>query len=609
MLRQPSRPRHPKRLPVALPPPVPDPITLRAPQEHRQGLFHTSHSLRCHDPQCVARHHATPGDRLQQLWQTQQHRSATLPQLPWAGSVHAAREELYRLAQRWTQQYAALPDEPTPTQPLSHSDGHGDSDGDSDRPWVPAAPATTARPLPLFLSGHQPEWFHPGVWYKNFVLHAAARATRSIGINLLVDQDLVKTNTLVVPADDDGRVYRRRIPLDYGGVGLPYQERQLEHPDLVASAPARVQAAAASWVDLGLLHEVWPAAYRLGRELRGGGYGCAAARHLAEQRVGCHNLEVPLSWACETRSFAQFVVMILADLESFVTGYNQAVAEYRQWYQIRSPQRPLPDLWVQDAWHELPLWLWTAQQPWRKRVAARRTPTGWQLSVIESQRVQTQDWQLDLDQDFAVEQILGFAALQVRLRPRALLTTLYSRAILSDTFLHGLGGALYDQMTDRIARLLWQVDLPDYAIATATWHVTDTTQLSTLELAGQATVCQRYLRDLHFAPERIPDFATRYPQWVADKQQLLRDSPPRGQRHRWQEKIQQLLNVARHTLQAEIAQTQLQCQSLQAEVARHRLQRDREWSLLLYPTSLPQQLHDLAQTTLATPTLSRRGDD
>src|SRR5262245_21102175 len=28
---------------------------------------------------------------------------------------------------------------------------------------------------PLILSGHQPEMFHPGVWYKNFVLGALAR--------------------------------------------------------------------------------------------------------------------------------------------------------------------------------------------------------------------------------------------------------------------------------------------------------------------------------------------------------------------------------------------------------------------------------------------------
>ena len=29
---------------------------------------------------------------------------------------------------------------------------------------------------PFILSGHQPEMFHPGVWYKNFVLGGLAQA-------------------------------------------------------------------------------------------------------------------------------------------------------------------------------------------------------------------------------------------------------------------------------------------------------------------------------------------------------------------------------------------------------------------------------------------------
>ena len=51
-----------------------------------------------------------------------------------------AREELYDAARRWTAAYrnlAALP--PDPRQPI-------------------------------FLAGHQPQMFHPGVWFKNFVL-------------------------------------------------------------------------------------------------------------------------------------------------------------------------------------------------------------------------------------------------------------------------------------------------------------------------------------------------------------------------------------------------------------------------------------------------------
>src|SRR5688572_6442578 len=38
---------------------------------------------------------------------------------------------------------------------------------------------------PCILSGHQPQLFHPGVWYKNFVLGGLARHLQGIGIHLL----------------------------------------------------------------------------------------------------------------------------------------------------------------------------------------------------------------------------------------------------------------------------------------------------------------------------------------------------------------------------------------------------------------------------------------
>src|SRR5882757_49235 len=39
--------------------------------------------------------------------------------------------------------------------------------------------------VPFLLSGHQPELFHPGVWYKNFVLGSLARKLDCVGIHLL----------------------------------------------------------------------------------------------------------------------------------------------------------------------------------------------------------------------------------------------------------------------------------------------------------------------------------------------------------------------------------------------------------------------------------------
>ena len=46
------------------------------------------------------------------------------------------------------------------------------------------------------VAGHQPELFHPGVWFKNFALHRLAHQHGALPINLVVDTDTAKPATL-----------------------------------------------------------------------------------------------------------------------------------------------------------------------------------------------------------------------------------------------------------------------------------------------------------------------------------------------------------------------------------------------------------------------------
>jgi hypothetical protein len=539
---------------------VENPLALRAPSDHGGVLFQTS-------------------DRRGSVSDLSAVLTAQQSQYPLVDSPNDARRELLDLARRWTGQYSA---------PESRSDQEHSSSSSQ----VPTPPVS--------LSGHQPELFHAGVWYKNFVLDEAARRSASQPVNMLIDQDLVKTNSIMVPAVVDGVLRRQRVSLDYGGVGLPFEERQVEHPDVLATVPQRVKAGAASWVSAELLDVIWPDVVELSQELRGLGYGVAAARHRLELASGCRNLEVPLSWVCQSLSFAQFVVRILDHLEAFVDQYNRCLAAYRVWYGLRENQRPMPNLVVQESWHELPFWIWTAGQPLRRRLFVKRTNDGWQLSAGQDSEVQVDQWRLDLDREFALEQLVGFADLQIRLRPRALMTTLYARGVLSQSFLHGIGGALYDQMTDRLARLVWDLQLPPYAIATATMHLANSHLTNShWEVSTQQRLkLQRRLRDLHYSPERIPEFAQQHPQWVVDKQRLLESIPPHKQRLAWQRQVEQMLADARRVLAPEIGKTIAQLERLNIQLQERALMTHREWSFVLFDQSLPAQLRDMAQQAI-----------
>src|SRR5688500_14695783 len=55
---------------------------------------------------------------------------------------------------------------------------------------------TIAPGTPFLLCGHQPELFHPGVWFKNFLLSSMGASLPAVPINLVVDTDVVRSTSI-----------------------------------------------------------------------------------------------------------------------------------------------------------------------------------------------------------------------------------------------------------------------------------------------------------------------------------------------------------------------------------------------------------------------------
>ena len=132
----------------------------------------------------------------------------------------------------------------------------------------------------------------------------------------------------------------------------------------------------------------------------------------------------------------------------------------------------MPDLAQIDGWLEAPFWIWSADDPRRQPLFARRR--GNELTISDRhQRTFVLSLSADGDAAVAVEQLEDLAARGIKIRTRALSTTLFARLLLSDLFLHGIGGAKYDQVTNQIAEQFFGFALPEFAAVSATLRLPD----------------------------------------------------------------------------------------------------------------------------------------
>ena len=93
----------------------------------------------------------------------------------------------------------------------------------------------------------------------------------------------------------------------------------------------------------------------------------------------------------------------------------------------------------------------------------------------------------------------------LRLRPRAIITTLVARLLVADVFVHGIGGAVYDQLTDDLVRRLTGCDPPRYAVVSGTLRLPVDAifgEIAASDPGAELARVHHALRDLEFHPER-----------------------------------------------------------------------------------------------------------
>lgn len=441
----------------------------------------------------------------------------------------------------------------------------------------------------IILSGHQPELFHAGVWFKNFALSELGRRWSATPINLVIDNDVCGSTSIRYPNRSGDHVRVSTIPIVRPGPSIPYETRKVDDLVFFRAFRDRVLAALPSISDP-VINRLWPNVLDSAEQLWSKnqmlmGPSIAAGRHRLESEFGLQTLEVPISQVAQTEAFARFTKSIFISMTTFRESYNDALTHYRQTHRIRSRSHPVPELETLDDWIEAPFWVWQADQPRRQRLFAR----------IDSQSIELSDqagWQVNLEAKNFVQQFRELAMSGVAIRPKALITTMFSRLVLSDAFLHGIGGAKYDQLTDNIMQRFFAVRPPGFVTLSATFKLPSNAPISRRRDLMRS---RQLIRELRFHPEKhIANPSGKVSELISQKRRWTHGQPELNRTKQKHDAITSLNQQLSHHLNVSLEQASADETRLQDNLRASEILDSREYSFCLFPETLLRELRACA---------------
>jgi hypothetical protein len=363
---------------------------------------------------------------------------------------------------------------------------------------------------PIVASGHQPYAYHPGVAVKPTMIARLAGEVRGIPLYISVDSDDFRHPNVATPTVVDGRIViieRELFPKESAAV---YEQgraepwgatvarlRSIVETDLADERLAIPRTTLAAYVARLEDAEPTAAATHTGRAIQ--------LRRRWEADTTGATLELPVSHLSAHLPFRLYAADILDRLPDFAAAYNGELARYRKERKLRYPVNPFPDLAVAGGRREAPFWLLTD---------AGRAPlfvegTGESATLHPGAAAPAAGTVADL--------LDG----KIAIRPKAITLSIYLRLFVCDFFLHGVGGAKYDTVTDPIVRRYYGVAPPAYGCATLTVGIGAVAPTDPAVALAEAT---RRLRDIGQHPEamgELLDDPARLAPLAAEKERLV----------------------------------------------------------------------------------------
>lgn len=343
---------------------------------------------------------------------------------------------------------------------------------------------------PWLFTGHQPIFMHPGIWMR-FLLCEKVREFGWSGVAFIVDSDVADSLVITTPYWDQG-FSRKEIRLLLEG-GPLFEKIHAPKEEAWRSFIEEVEAN----LNFPEAEEARNNFARIHQFRSNASFFPLFSSDLRRFWEGSPSYpELTLSRIVQTEAFNHFFLHITQHARAFAESHNRMLAEWRAVNKPRSAAIPFPDLKETINEVELPFW-WVGE--------GRRDPLF--LSRAEILRIPEKELG-------PCESLLSGG----NFRPRAATLTMFIRLFLADLFIHGMGGAKYEEVTDQIIRLFFKVEPPQFSTATLTLFFPGLAQTRAKEL-------RQLLRKMENEPEAyLSAKELRDNEWlIMRKRELLKE--------------------------------------------------------------------------------------
>jgi len=356
---------------------------------------------------------------------------------------------------------------------------------------------------PIIASGHQPIALYPGLILKQFALAREANRLNAVPLFFSVDSDEFKGDTVPAPAMNGNLRRADHLLFPQEGKGI-FETATVEPPEktiqrledlrnsLADPRLSKPQKALAVFID------------RLKRvDFKNQNYTARQILMRSVWRKGIEGglLEIPVSGICGHEPFLKFATDIIGRIGEFKTVYNGQLASYRKEHKLRYAVNPFPDLDDHSGLIETPFWIIQGQS--REKLFARETNRGAVLFTPDGNQLSLSD--------------LASGAKGAHIRPRAIVLSIYLRLFVCDLFIHGVGGAKYDAVTDRIIETFYGIKPPALACVTGTVFA----GIDADDPGEEMETIETELRKIEHHPETSGEHGELFGKLTAEKKELV----------------------------------------------------------------------------------------